>query len=362
MKAIAKKCKSLRDLTITDLQVDTQGLSAVRSSVVNNDRIIKASEREKSMNGLGAANKLKWLVSDASICLRLKKIELASYDGFCDRDLACIPAACPNLQWVDFHFSFTFPKTLISLVKHCPNLLYLRLFHSNPPLIFDASTPSTPTLSATSATQRPSTASSAGTGRQSQSRKERKRGANATGRKVKACAADEESARVVEPKWVNVRVPLGSNALAAPVALKKKSKAVYPCSSAECQALIAFALGANAAGGKTERGAKEETIPALSRKLRVLDLSGNHGLSDYILSTSFADGLTNLHTLFLEGCDEGLSEVGIVKFAEKRWKSLKRMHLRNCRGVALNVYQENFLAKGLEIDVVVDGGRLRNLD
>lgn len=49
---------------------------------------------------------------------------------------------------------------------------------------------------------------------------------------------------------------------------------------------------------------------------------------------------------------------GVVEFAEGRWKSLKRMHLKNCKGVRMGVVQENYLVRGLEVEVVLDGGRV----
>ncbi|KAJ3229157.1 hypothetical protein HDU81_005578 [Chytriomyces hyalinus] len=391
MRAIAKQCKTLRDLTISDLQEDVKGSASQRCGGVNGvaERVLAATEREKYKLGLGAANKLKWLVSDPSICMRLKKIELASYTGFSDKDLACIPTACTNLQWVDFHFSFTFPKTLVALSKHCPNLLYLRLFHSNPPTFYDAESPTPSRASVVSAASPTSSASGAPNAAQ---RRPTSTLSSATrtaflqaAQSVKLSTSSRTSPFMASlygdttrtntsskrdrrrgsgRKSVSSEVPSVSVAQSVvesskkgyPIAVKGKSKALYKCSSPEGQALISFSLGNEVKNGS------DVPAPAFNRKLRVLDLSGNHGLSDYILSSAFADGLTNLHTLFLEGCDDGLTESGVVKFAEKRWKTLKRMHLRNCRGVALNVVQENFLAKSLEIDVVVDGGRVRNLD
>ncbi|ORY53066.1 RNI-like protein [Rhizoclosmatium globosum] len=94
MKEIAKNAKNLRDLTISDLQVDTHGVN----DPILGARTHRTTKREMSLMGLGAANKLRWLVSDAAICMKLKKIELASYDGFCDKDLAEVPKHCVNLQ------------------------------------------------------------------------------------------------------------------------------------------------------------------------------------------------------------------------------------------------------------------------
>ncbi|KAJ3073733.1 hypothetical protein HDU98_000796 [Podochytrium sp. JEL0797] len=91
MQGIARECNVLRDLTITDLQVD-QGVGVGRGGQRG------MSEREKAMCGFGRANKLQWLVSEPGICAKLKKIELASYEGFTDKDLAVIPKTCPNLQ------------------------------------------------------------------------------------------------------------------------------------------------------------------------------------------------------------------------------------------------------------------------
>ncbi|KAJ3207305.1 hypothetical protein HDU82_003886 [Entophlyctis luteolus] len=101
MKAVAKRCCGLRDLTITDLQTDSetmplQGSGLISGSEVPNHR--KLTPRELSVRGLGPANKLKWLVSEPGMGLKLKKIELSSFEGFSDKDLALIPSACPGLQ------------------------------------------------------------------------------------------------------------------------------------------------------------------------------------------------------------------------------------------------------------------------
>ncbi|KAJ3014380.1 UNVERIFIED_CONTAM: hypothetical protein HDU68_000306 [Siphonaria sp. JEL0065] len=408
MRSIAKKCKNLRDLTITDLQVDTHGIPAVRPAASCDHRLVRTSEREMALNGLGAANKLKWIVSDPSLCMKLKKIELASYDGFSDRDLAEIPKACKHLQWVDFHFSFTFPKTLIALGKHCPELLYLRLFHCNPAITFHAgrftpvipnrasrttTSPTTPPqqsptrrsfiVPATSPTgSRLNIAPSSGTskrkpsntstpfmaslyGHKKQNGRDRKKG-KGKDQTIQNFKRQDMSLTSIPTKpskqgSLTIVCKILDNATSTnnqPEEKRSKlSKAVYPCSSAECQALINFALPTKA----KKTGASAENHKCAT-KLRVLDLSGNHGISDHILSTAFGEGLTSLHTLFLEGCDESLTETGVVKFAEARYRSLKRLHIRNCRGVNLNVIQENFLSRGLEIDLLVDGGRFRPVD
>ncbi|KAJ3013364.1 UNVERIFIED_CONTAM: hypothetical protein HDU68_000722 [Siphonaria sp. JEL0065] len=425
MRSIAKKCKNLRDLTITDLQVDTHGIPAVRPAASRDTRIVRTSEREMAMNGLGAANKLKWIVSDPSLCMKLKKIELASYDGFSDRDLAEIPKACKHLQyvisvvvfpfanqqfsrWVDFHFSFTFPKTLIALGKHCPGLLYLRLFHCNPPITFQAGrfTPVIPNRALTTTTSPPSAIQQSPTrtsfivpatspsgsrlniapsfetskrrptntstpfmaslyGHKGQSGRDRKKG-KGKDQAIQSLKQQEMAAiptKPSKPGSMTIVCKIMDNATTTndqqevKRTKEQKSKAVYPCSSAECQALINFALPT-----KLKKVATSTEPKKYSTKLRVLDLSGNHGISDHILSTAFGEGLTSLHTLFLEGCDESLTEAGVVKFAEARYRSLKRLHIRNCRGVNLNVTQENFLSRGLEIDLLVDGGRFRPVD
>ena len=87
----------------------------------------------------------------------------------------------------------------------------------------------------------------------------------------------------------------------------------------------------------------------------MLDLTGNLGLTDWTLGN--LTGLPSLHTLFVDSC-ESVSSEGVVRFAEGKWKSLKRLHLKNCKGCKLGVVQENYLTKGLEVEVILDGGRV----
>ncbi|KAJ3130735.1 hypothetical protein HK100_007588 [Physocladia obscura] len=482
MRAISKNSKNLRDITITDLQVDSTRHRNLSAAVVdtttvavntaannNNNRQNRnasnsklpvtprgfsgLTERQKSIMGLGSANKLKWLVSDPTICLKLKKIELSSYEGFSDKDLAVIPKSCVNLQWVNFHFAFTFPKTLTALSIHCPNLLFLRLFHCNSLVAGSGASPQTPRVllntaslqrrqSSVSRRSTNSTSDSASSGRStvsssasalqrtpvlvlpngcdleipmrkmspfmatlyaassSDSRNGGKKGftdnsngsggsGGADGGYGSGGGGRRRGKRQAKRKCQQHRAVANSKqkeksgsflGLAETQTIaesmkfetgrreKKGKGGAFLCSSPECQALIDFAMPPAAKRKTTKQKIKEDDTsnishnPVFSRKLRVLDLSGSQGLSDYIISTAFADGLTNLHTLLLEGCDEALTESGVVKFAEKRWKSLKRMHIRNCRGVSMNVTLENYLSKGLEIDLLVDGGRLRVWD
>ncbi|KAJ3386207.1 hypothetical protein HDU84_001724 [Entophlyctis sp. JEL0112] len=378
MKAVAKRCCGLRDLTITDLQTDSetmplQGSGLISGSEIPNHR--KLTPRELSVRGLGPANQLKWLVSEPGMGLKLKKIELSSFEGFSDKDLALIPSACPGLQLsanamenltitseqninsiddilselVVSAFMSQLPKRAVSAVGSTTR----RVSTSSEPRasISGAKSPRpsaaareimlsseavsatrrlTPFLASLKATQAPGSKSIDG--------KANRNCDNRGGAKLNQFSSSEVNSSAQKPRPPPPPKPRRA----------KKGKGDHLFSSQECQALMYFATF-----GKEKSAA---------RKLRVLDLSGSHGLSDYILSTAFASGLTNLHTLFLDGCDNTLTETGVVKFAESRWKSLKRMHIRNCRGVSLNTVQENFLSKGLEVDVVIDGGRLRGLE
>ncbi|KAJ3412734.1 hypothetical protein HDV05_000304 [Chytridiales sp. JEL 0842] len=205
MQQFSKNLVSLREITITDIQQ------------------------------LGGKNKLSMLVSHTpGLSEKLKKIELASYKGFKDADLALIPVQCPNLH--------------------------------------------------TSATS--------------------------TAKKLKNPSS-------TKPKEPTPRSPYD-----------------FLCSSPECRSLLHFSS-------------------KYGRKLRVLDLAGPVGVTNHVLK-SFA-GLPMLHTLFLENM-EGISPLAVVKFAEDRYKTLKRLHLRGCRGGGqLGVVYENYVTKGLEVDLIVDG-------
>ncbi|KND03879.1 uncharacterized protein SPPG_01333 [Spizellomyces punctatus DAOM BR117] len=256
LKSLSKNLLHLRELTITDLQQ------------------------------LHYSNRIRYLVSDPTLCIKLKKVELSSFRGFTDKDLALVPQNCPNLQWIDFSFSFTYPRTTQAITAHCSQLLYLRLCRSSPPPVhlLGVNRTSPAALGATVP--------------------------NARVDNLKSKANDRR-------KSIN-------------------SMSGFLASSPECRSLIQLA----------QKGC---------RRLRVMDITGNVGLTDYTLPA--LRHLGSLHTLFIDSC-EGISQAGVVKFAEEKWKQLKRIHVRNCRNCKLGVAGENYLSRGLEVEVVVDGGRV----
>lgn len=98
-----------------------------------------------------------------------------------------------------------------------------------------------------------------------------------------------------------------------------------------------------------------------AKTLRMLDLGGPIGVSDYILSkmaSLLSVSNTSMHTLFLESAGEHVTSQGIVKFAETRWKWLKRVNIRSTPSCLFNCVSENYLTKALEVEVIVDGSRL----
>ncbi|KAJ3330934.1 hypothetical protein HDU76_004482 [Blyttiomyces sp. JEL0837] len=442
MKRMAKRCRSLRELTITDLQ-----------------------------NVSGGSGKLRSLVSDPGLTLRLKKIELSSFSGFSDKDLAHIPANCPNLQWVDFNFSFTFPRTTTALAKFCPNLLYLRLCrtmkHGN---LANGAVPALSQLSrvtvASNSTQNnagstgtastrtvtgltnvnsltaaagpsPTSSTAPGSTRPSIVRRPTLAGM------VASPPSNTTAPMLRRPTSSNVALPTGSTTPTSPVQMQAQqtqassssSSSSSPVASPTSLTISASITAANASSptgscrsstssspvnqasniaqqqlpqspsqspsqpqnpesqSSSQPNSTSATTPQPSttqptrrpfrrnpnappppflcsspesraflllaqkygRKIRVLDLVGNLGLSDYVLVS--LSQLPNIHTLFLDNVD-GISERGVLGFAEERWCTLKRLHVRNCKSVVLGVVGENFLAKGLEVDLVVDGGRV----
>jgi hypothetical protein len=321
------------------------------------------------MQQLNTRNKLAFLVSDPSITQKLKKIELASFKGFKDTDLAVIPEHCPNLQWVDFLFSFTYPKTTLALGKHCPNLLYLRLFRVMPPVerlpngvnsnltagipratarvtTINANSPvETINLSPTTANPPTPTGSIPIVG-------------------VPATPTNNNNAATTTS--TRVRIPASAN---RPLSGSPSSSSTLAATSANSTTNLSTAQNATTSSKKTspkdpfhflcsspESRGFVQFSEKYGKKLRVLDLAGPLGVSDFVVK-SFTK-LPALHTLFLENV-EGLSPQAVVKFAEGRYTTLKRLHLRCCRsGSQLGVVYENYLTKALEVDLIVDGVRV----
>ncbi|TPX54799.1 hypothetical protein PhCBS80983_g05741 [Powellomyces hirtus] len=259
MRKLAAGCTHLKELTITDLQ-----------QTAYSNRISHIVKPPAATMGLTTS------------LSRIKKIELSSFRGFTDRDLALIPQNCPNLQWIDFSFSFTYPRTTTSIAHHCKSLLYLRLCRSTRPAISavgSLATRNPTTTSTTTSSTHPSSSTH-----------------------PPACAALPPSG--------------------------------FHASSPECRALHHFSrIGA--------------------RRLRVLDLTGNLGLTDWTLPQLAQ--LPSLHTLFVDSCN-GISHKGVLEFAERKYRQLKRVHVRNCRNC--EVADAMGALEGLRVEIVVDGGRV----
>ncbi|KAJ3146695.1 hypothetical protein HDU86_008439 [Geranomyces michiganensis] len=228
MRRLATGCPDLKELTVTDLQ-----------QIAYSNRICHLAGR----GVVGAFNKVK-------------KLELSSFQGFCDRDLGLIPPQCPGLQWIDFSFSFTYPQTTRAIADNCPGLLYLRLCRSIRPIM-------TATAISTIEARRPSP------------------------------------------------LPPG-----------------FKASSPECRALYHLAL----------RGC---------RRLRVLDLTGELGLTDWTLENLAS--LPSLHTVFLDSIS-GITVKGVNEFAGRKFRQLKRVQVRNCR----NCSGVDGLASPPQVEIVVN--------
>jgi hypothetical protein len=302
-QAISKSFKSVREFTATDLQ---------QHKVEPDPSLSKIVQHSLSNN----SNILYSLVRSTAFSHKLKKIELASFSGFSDSDLSTIPSHCNNLQWIDFHFSFTFPKTLTSIIKNCPNVMYLRLSR-NSSMTQGAlfSTPNGGIAVPTSAT-----------------------------------------ATATTP--LNQTTPKNSTAGSRPRRKSSVNNNTFLCSSSETQSfLLLSGIPKNLRRIKLSSSSNSQpTFVTPLTKLRVLDLTGDIGLSDYTMKC-LGIGLKPVHTLFLDGIDS-ISEKGVISFAELRYRSLKRCHVRNCKNVCLGVVGENYLCKALEVDLVIDGGRV----
>ena len=163
-----------------------------------------------------------------------------------------------ELQWIEFSFNFTFPKTLTSIADHCPKLLFLKL------------------------------------------------------------------CRYVTP--------------ASPVkeGVQKEIKKNFHANSKEIRSLIHFTKN----GGKL---------------LKIFDLSGDLGISDHIIISHFTK--LSIHTLSIENAHYVTSK-GLIKFAESKWKSLKRISIKNCTRAKFDCVEGNFVRNSLGIELVVDAIRI----
>ncbi|KAJ3045114.1 hypothetical protein HDV00_011839 [Rhizophlyctis rosea] len=304
---VAKKLgKSLQSLLVHHVTLSNEGMKELSGGLPNLRELTITDMHQR-----GFGNRIRSLVCDRSFCTRLRKVELSSHKGFTDRDLARIPEACPNLQWIDFSFSFTYPETLKAITDNCPNVLYLRLCRSSPPSIHmlggmaGAASPTRLTP------HRPTSATSS----------------NPT-------SPTRLATSPTTPTTPTTKKPKRPSTTHTPTT--RRDPNAFLASSPECKSIVHFG---------TKGG----------RKLRVLDMTGNLGLTDWTLS-HLCD-LPALHTLFVDSC-ESVTSGGVVKFAEGKWRSLKRLHVKNCRGCRLGVVMENYLTRSLEVEVILDGGRV----
>ncbi|KAJ3154810.1 hypothetical protein HDU89_008050 [Geranomyces variabilis] len=254
MRRLAAGCRELKELTITDLQQTAY------------------SNRISHVVGCGLAGPLS----------KIKKLELSSFAGFCDKDLALIPLQCPTLQWIDFSFSFSYPKTTTAISDNCRALLYLRLCRSN-----------RPTLTAAAA----------------------------------QAANDDIITTTSNPRQSTSDSALKSRRPPPPLS-------GFHASSQECRALYHLALQG-------------------CRRLRVLDLTGDLGLTDWTLQN--LGFLPSLHTVFLDSI-KGITIKGVGEFARRKERQLKRVQVRNCRNCQGVEGLED--VEGLRVEIVVNGGRV----
>ncbi|KAI9332287.1 hypothetical protein DFJ73DRAFT_963474, partial [Zopfochytrium polystomum] len=394
LRSFAPKCPNIRELTITDLQVEQQ-------------------RTKRAPPALRPAKcKLSLLIPIGSpMAAKLKKVELLSHHGFSDADLSSIPKACPNLQWIDFTFNFTFPKTMAAIAKSCRNLLYLRLSRWSPPL-----------WAMSHRYRPPSSAQGAATRAESTNRSQRPSSSLSS-----LATAISNSPSLLSPSLRNaVTTPSSPRSPGPFLASLYRASGRFPGDEvptsqhftpresrsrrrdSECGKATGGAPASPAKGnGLPEpessrvkpnseiRGVNAQNAPTspeaesfhalatgpAGKRLRVLDLAGPIGITDHVLVNSLSL-LPRLHTLFLDnaGVDTqrypsfgrgtggrrggaagrvgeavssstsasaspashttgpALTPRGIVKFADARWKTLKRLHIRNCRGFGGPVY------------------------
>ncbi|KAI8825156.1 uncharacterized protein EV422DRAFT_517672 [Fimicolochytrium jonesii] len=304
LRTIGRGSPALKELTMTDLQQ------------------------------LSRSNRLRHLVCDSTLRIRLRKIELASHAGFNDKDLATVPANCPNLQWIDFSFSFTYPRTGRAIADHCPGLLYLRLCKATPPPLHQvmgwANNSNAATTNQTANAQPTTPAAN---------------NANAAATNVVGASnsAASHSPPVLIPRPPRPRRSAHSSESVTILALKlakqkrrRKSPPTFHASSPECRSLMYMTSSvvdtkstfyAPRDSASSSRPPPPRRIARL-RKLRVLDLTGNIGLTDWTLEAALSR-LPALHTLFIDSCDS-ITRPALLHFADMMLPQLKRVHVRNC--------------------------------
>ncbi|KAJ1552909.1 Leucine-rich repeat-containing protein 29, partial [Cladochytrium tenue] len=340
--ALAPACGSLKELTISDLQPVDAGAIAVSASARAN-AVVSPRRRDAGRSARPPACRprpcsLALLVPVGSpMATRLKKIELLSYRGFSDKDLAAVPRACPNLQWIDFTFSFSFPKTTGAIARSCSNLLYLRLCRWSPPS-WMATSATTAVGAAAAAVRRrrlrehqPASASvspasapaSAATARTPElnsplttSASPQSRGcpspaaatANATSRTGRrhrhsfSAGAPPPSPRSPGPFLASLLAASSSSSNPPPAPPPPQTPPPSPSAGTAAppanhpQATTATAATAAAATTPEARAFHALATGPAGRRLRVLDLAGALGVSDAVLEGSLAH-LPRLHTL-----------------------------------------------------------------
>ncbi|KAJ3397259.1 hypothetical protein HDU92_000139 [Lobulomyces angularis] len=308
LKKFSSGLKNVRELTLSNLrQINSSNkLSHLVKNTTEKRILAKLKNDSKNFNLFDTT--LNKVVSNL-VCLNLRKIELSSLNGFSDKDLSSIPENCLKLQWIDFSFSFTFPETLNSITKNCPQLLYLKLSRYN-----QNSTVSRNFGGLVGAIPR----------------------RNPILHQNNAASETNNNEMSNNSTGVTV-VEVGTSLAATKKKLQTKNKE-FLANSKESRSFINF----------SKNGTKS---------LRMLDLSGNLGLSDYVLSEMGKNIKKSLHTLFLENLP-ALTKKGVKNFGESTWKHLKRINIRDCLKIKFSCVDENFLVKALLIEVIVDGNRV----
>ncbi|KAJ3195740.1 hypothetical protein HK101_011174 [Irineochytrium annulatum] len=363
--SVSEKLKGLRALMMHHCQVSTKAMASLNTHF----RALKELTLT-DIQQIGHSNRLSMLVTSPQLTLSLKKLELSSSSGFCDKDLALVPKSCPNLQWVDFQFPFTYPRTTTNLGKFCPNLLYLRLSR-----ISHAESLRSPTRLIRRGTVTAATATApAPTPVATQVTGIPVAGIPATAATNIAPVAQPalpQSADITPQPAQPAVLAFPPVAAAAPVAATVTPTTVAAVAAAITVTTRNLPQAANTLTLPSTPPVPPQRVKFLNsslesrallemgtnhcRRLRVLDVTGNLGLTDHVLKRLAA--LPRLHTVFLDGVED-ITAKGVVAFAEDGWRSLKRLHIRGCKGCKLGVVNENYLTKALEVDLVIDGGRV----
>jgi hypothetical protein len=122
------KRKLMQNLLLHNATVDAKTLTDLGIRLMNTRELALSNIIQSSRSA-----KLGLMFTSISpLFTNLRKLELSSIDGFSDKDLALAVKNCPQIQWCELAFSFTFVKTLASL-SLCRKLLYVKLHRYSTP-------------------------------------------------------------------------------------------------------------------------------------------------------------------------------------------------------------------------------------